>query len=268
MTALPQAVTVEPIQPILEFKGTVEPSRTVIVANHITGIVADLRFAGGQDVTADDVLALIDPLEFEIALRASGATLKESRALLRLAQDDLEREAQLLAKGSGSRVALLQAEVAHDIAVAQLDQRQAAYDLAALTLTRTEVTAPISGTISPPRLAQGTLVEAKAGTALAEIVVLDPIRVAYQVPYSDRTQALLMANASDLAELLSRTSLMLTLPSGARYPHEGHPIFESGAIDPSTNTLTVWGLFPNPNRQLVPGLAVTIHASFHSAVQE
>jgi len=61
MTALPQAVTAASIPPVLEFKGTVEPSSTVIVANHITGIVADLRFAGGQDVTAGDVLALIDP---------------------------------------------------------------------------------------------------------------------------------------------------------------------------------------------------------------
>ncbi|MCF3935146.1 efflux RND transporter periplasmic adaptor subunit [Acuticoccus sp. M5D2P5] len=246
---------------VLAFEGTVVPSRTVVVANHVNGVVEDLRFSGGEDVAAGDILALIDPAEFEIALRAAKAALAEAEAVLRLAEDDAARQTQLLSRGTGSRVATLRAEVARDTALALRDKRRAEEDAAALALSRTQVSAPIDGAISPPRVTEGAFVEAKAGTALAEIVVLDPIRVAYRVPYADRTRALALAGAADPAELFERIRLDITLPSGARYPHAGRPLFESAAIDPSTDALTVWGLFANPNRTLVPGLAVTVHAS-------
>lgn len=259
LLALSAAATADPA---MRFPGRVEPSRTVVVANHVSGVVENLRFSGGEQVAAGDVLALIDPREFEIALQVARAALAEAEAVLRLAEDDDRRQSELLARATGSRVAALRAEIARDTAAAQRDRRRAEVDAAVLALERAEINAPIGGTISPPLIREGAFVEAKAGTALAEIVNLDPVRVAYQVSYAERTAALAMAGADSPAELFRRIDLTLTLPSGEDYPHIGRPLFESAAIDPATGALTVWGLFPNPDRTLVPALSVTVTARF------
>ncbi|WP_226576330.1 efflux RND transporter periplasmic adaptor subunit [Acuticoccus sediminis] len=253
--------TVTLAESTLRFRGRVEPSRTVIVANHVKGVVQELRFSGGEHVTAGDLLALIDPRDFEIAVRAARAALAEAEAALRLADDDARRQAELLARATGSRVAALRAEVARDAAVAERDRRLAELDAANLALRRARVHAPISGTISLPLVTEGAFVEAKAGTALAEIVTLDPVRVAYEVSYAERSQALAMAEVATPTELFERIELTLTLPSGRDYPHVGRPLAESAAIDPETGTITVWGLFPNPGRTLVPFLEVSVTAS-------
>lgn len=259
LAVVPMATSAEPA---MRFSGRVEASRTVVVANHLNGVVEDLHFTGGEEVAAGDLLAVIDPREYEIALRIAQAALAEADAALRFAEDDESRQAELLARGTGSRVAALQADIARDTATAQRDRRLAEVDAAQLALERTRVNAPIGGTISPPLVTEGSYVEAKAGTRLAVLATLDPVRVAYRVSYSEREQALAASGAATPAEMFANIDLTLTLPSGETYPHKGRPLFESAAIDPETETLTVWGMFPNPDRALVPNLPVSVTAVF------
>lgn len=249
-------------EPAMRFPGHVEPSRTVVVANHVSGVVEDLHFAGGEEVAVGDLLAVIDQRDFKIALQIAQAILAEAEATLRLAEDDARRQAELLARGSGPRVLAFQADISRDTAIAQRDRRRAEVDAAQLALERASVHAPIGGTISPPLVTEGSYVEAKAGTALAEIVTLDPVRVAYRVSYAARERALTTSGAATPAEMFATIDLTLTLPSGETYAHTGRPLFESAAIDPETNTLAVWGVFPNPDRTLVPNLPVSVTAVF------
>lgn len=259
LMAVPLATSAEPA---MRFSGRVEPSRTVIVANHVNGIVEELYFAGGEEVAAGDLIAAIDQQDFEIALQIARAALAEAEATLRLAEDDARRQAELLSRGSGSRVSALRAEIALDMAIARRDQHRAGVDAAHLALERARIHAPVDGIISPPLVVEGSYVEAKAGTVLAEIVTLDPVRVAYQVSYATRERALATSGAATPAAMFARIDLTLTLPSGDTYPHAGRPLFESAAIDPETDTLTVWGVFPNPDRTLVPNLSVSVTALF------
>ncbi|WP_075223286.1 efflux RND transporter periplasmic adaptor subunit [Acuticoccus yangtzensis] len=190
LVAVPVATFAEPA---MRFSGRVEPSRTVVIANHRNGVVEDLHFTGGEKVAAGDLLAVIDPREYEIALRIAQAALAEADAELRFAEDDASRQAELLARGTGSRVAALRADIARDTAAAQRDRRRAEVDAALLALERTSVNAPIGGTISPPFVIEGSFVEAKAGTVIA---TLDPVRVAYQVSYAERERALAAIGAA------------------------------------------------------------------------
>lgn len=261
LMAVPMATSAEQA---MRFSGHVEPSRTVVVANHLNGVVEELHFTGGEEVAAGDLVAVIDPREFEIALRIAQAALAEADAALRFAEDDHSRQAELLARGTGSRVAALRADIARDTATAQRDRRRAEVDAARLALERTSVNAPIGGTISPPLVTEGSYVEAKAGTKLAVIASLDPVHVAYEVSYAERERALAASGAATPAEMFADIDLTLTLPSGETYPHKGRPLFESAAIDPETDTLIVWGVFPNPDRTLVPNLPVSVTAAFKS----
>ncbi|MEM9010177.1 MAG: efflux RND transporter periplasmic adaptor subunit [Pseudomonadota bacterium] len=245
---------------VLRFDGRVEPLQRVIVANHLDGIVDEVLFSGGETVAAGDVLIVIDPKSFEIAVDRAGAALAEAEAELRLAEDIAARAAELLARGPGTEVAKIQAELARDAAAARVAAYQAELANAVLDLDRTRIEAPISGQIGRPLVAPGTFVEAEAGTELGEIVTLDPVLVAYAVPWSDRVAAMQATGSETIEELFEQIVLTLTLPSGAAYPHEGQPRFESAEIDRENGALTTWGEFPNPDGLLVPGLAVGVLA--------
>lgn len=245
----------------LEFRGQVEPVRTVTVANRLDAVVDEVLFTGGERVEAGDPLFVLDQRPFEIAVEASRAVVEAAEARLMLADDAAERQTQLLDRGTGSRVRAFEAEMERNIARAELTERQAELATAELQLERTRIAAPISGHIGLPFVSRGAFVEAEGGTALAEIVQLDPVRVSYGVSYEDRMAALAAAGAATVEELFRNINLELVLPDGSRYPHPGRPGFESARIDPKTEMLTTWGTFPNPDGVLVPGLDVTILSS-------
>ena len=147
-----------------------------------------------------------------------------------------------------------------EIARAAVARKQSALARAELALSHTRVVAPISGTVGRPHVAPGAFVDAKADTVLAEIAQLDPILVACYVSYVDRERFLKQAGTSSVPELFRRVTVSLELPSGRTYEHSGMPEFESAEIDRTTDMLTVWAEFSNPDNELVPGLKVRVTA--------
>ena len=133
--------------------------------------------------------------------------------------------------------------------------------LAALNLDRSVIRAPISGLISPPAVALGAFLEAKAAPPLATIVTIDPAVVAYRVSYSERAATLETGIARSVEELLAGVRLRLRLPGDRDYPAEAIPHAASAEVDERTGGFTVWARFPNPDALLRPGMAVTVLSS-------
>lgn len=245
----------------LVFDGRVEPEQRVIVANRMNGVVESVEFQGGETVSAGDLLVVMDAEGLKIAVSSAQAAVAEAEAVLREAMDAATREDDLLRRGASARARALAANVARDVAEARLDAARAALDAANLDLRRSRITAPISGRIGRPLVFRGAYVEAVAGTALAEIVSVDPVLVAYAVPYETRMKAMAEAEVDTVPALFEKITLTLELPDGAMYSEEGRPRFESASIDPATGMLTTWAEFDNPNGVLVPGLPARVHAS-------
>jgi multidrug efflux pump subunit AcrA (membrane-fusion protein) len=164
----------------------------------------------------------------------------------------------LLTQNATARQLARQTKIEVEIARAIVDRREGALDRAQLALSRTRIVAPLSGTVGRPRVAPGAFVEAVKGAVLAEIAQLDPILVSFNVPFVERERALEKARTSDANELFDRSTLSLELPSERMYEHCGRPEYHGGQIDPSTDMMTVWAQFPNPDNVLVPGLRVRI----------
>lgn len=263
----PLGVKAEPASQGLSFifTGRVEPIRTVTVANRVDGVIEDVLFVAGQSVAQGDPLFQLDARTFEIAVDRARAVVARAEAELRLAKNAAIREARLVERGSGAQVRAFEAEIAAEMAQAELDEATADFEAALLDLERTQVPATIAGRIGRSTVAPGAIVEAEAGTALAEIVQLDPVLVAYGVPYEARMTALKTTAAGDVESLLANVSLMLELPSGERYPHQGTPRFESAQIDQTSGMLTTWAAFPNPDGALVPGLEVRVLSTVANA---
>ena len=241
-----------------KFDGIVVPHLWVQVVPQIHGVISRILFEPGQRVAKGDVLFDIDPGDLAIDVRIAQAELDESNARVGLAEDAAGRQRELLKKNSTAKQAAQQSEADVQIARAIDARNQAALAKAQLALSRTHITAPISGVVGRPHVAPGAFVEPTTGTVLAEIAQLDPILVSLSVPYNERERALEKAGTSNAEELFKRIKLSLELPSGSRYEHSGKAEYQGSEIDHTTGVLTVWAEFSNPDQVLLPGLKVRV----------
>ena len=133
----------------------------VPIAPDVSGLVTDVRVRDNQKVTKGQVLLVIDPSRYRIALEQADANLASEQAELDEAiREDRRNRAMpdVVAEESTqqgtTRVEKLRAALA---------QARSARDLAALNLERTLVRAPIDGTVTNVGLLPGVYLNAGKG---------------------------------------------------------------------------------------------------------
>src|SRR6185437_2297038 len=132
---------------VIRALGTVTPLATVTVKAQITGQLVQVAFTEGQSVKKDDLLAVVDPRPYEVALQNAQGTLAKDEALLKNAQIDLQRYKTLVAQDSIARQQYdTQAALVRQYE-AQIITDQANVDAAKLNLVYTRIIAPVNGRI-------------------------------------------------------------------------------------------------------------------------
>jgi len=165
--------------------GLVVPARAVTlqprVAGQIIGVMADLE--PGGIVEADSTIVTIDPADYELAVRQREADLAERRAQLASQQVDFESRRRLHEDRVISTTEFAAAEAAHESALAQVANAEAALERARLDLSRTSVTVPFDALV----VEENSEIGAMAGTStdLAELVGIDRFWVELSVPVDD-----------------------------------------------------------------------------------
>jgi len=142
-------------------------------------------------------------------------------------------------------------------AEAAIQQAEAALESARINLGYTKITAPISGRIGRSSVTDGAIVTAFQPIPLATIQQLDPIYV--DVPQST-TELLRLKRRLESGDLshdgANRRKVMLVLEDGSMYPWEGTLQFQDVSVDPTTGTVILRMVFPNPDGVLLPGMFV------------
>jgi membrane fusion protein (multidrug efflux system) len=244
---------------VRELPGRVAPTRVADVRPRVSGIVTQRLFDQGSDVKAGDPLYQIDPKPFEVELQASEAALERAKAALDLAVHQAAR-AEALVKTN------LISTAQHEIAAGTMAQgkaevaaRAAEVARARLDLDYATIRAPIGGRIGAARATEGALVVQNDTANLATIKQLDPI-------YADFTQSVGELNrlrrAFETGELdriaADAVKVRLVLDDGTPYPLTGKLLFSEASVDASSGQVTLRGEFPNPNRELLPGMYVRV----------
>src|SRR6185437_16790379 len=129
-------------------------ANVVMVTPDVSGALVDLRVVDNQEVKVGDVLFVIDPARFELALSQAQAALAGAQSQRDQRQQDYERR-QKLSSVSISDEALSQARTAAQAGQADYDQAQAAVNVAKLNLARTKVRSPVNGHVTNLLLDKG-----------------------------------------------------------------------------------------------------------------
>jgi membrane fusion protein (multidrug efflux system) len=182
----------------------------------------------------------------------------KERAVSASQRDQTATEAELaMAALQATEAQVVSDRAAVAAADAAIDQAQAAMETARINLGYTRVTAPISGRIGRSNITEGALVTSYQPVALATIQQLDPMYV--DVPQS--TTELMRLQSRLAGGQLShngeiRNKVRLLLEDDAKYPWEGALQFRDITVDPTTGSVILRVLFPNPKGVLLPGMFV------------
>ncbi|MBU0651560.1 MAG: efflux RND transporter periplasmic adaptor subunit [Proteobacteria bacterium] len=142
-------------------------------------------------------------------------------------------------------------------AEAAILQAEAALKTARINLGYTSVTAPISGRIGRSGVTEGALVAAYQPMALATIQQLDPMYV--DLPQSTTDLLRLRRRLADGRLHFNgqlRNNVRLLLEDGTAYRWEGALQFRDVTADPTTGSVILRVVVPNPQGILLPGMFV------------
>jgi len=270
------------------------------IHSQVTGYLLSQNYKEGSLVRKGDLLFQVDPRPFQALvdqakarveaakteLTEANAEVDQAKAEIDRAQAtlgktelDVKRYSPLVSDGTVSQQELddaVQANIANKASVAAAQGRyerakaqvataeanvnvaQSVLQGADLNLGFTRVTAPVDG-IAGIRVANiGDLVGTNERSVLTSVSQIDPIFVEFPVSeqeYLGLRSFLLGGDAN------KGPKLELVLADGTTYPHGGAIDIIGREVNPSTGTLRIRGLFPNPGNVLRPGQYAKIRAA-------
>lgn len=268
----------KPLEQLIVVTGTLAAEQDVVLGMKVAGRISELKVDLGSVVKKGDVIARLDPADFELRVRQSAAALEQARVRLGLsptgtnedvvieqtstvrearagmdgARARLDRANQLLEKGLMPKADVDVTNSAYKVAEAHyadaldearnrqgvLSQRKSELEIAKQQLADTVLYAPIAGAVRQRTVNAGQYVA--AGAPMLSIVQMSPLRLRTDVPEREAV--------SIRTGMLVRVSL-----DGASGTHEGRVARLSPTVDESNRTLLVETEVPNPENTLRPG---------------
>jgi membrane fusion protein (multidrug efflux system) len=240
-----------------ELPGRTSPYRIAEIRPQVNGLIQKRLFTEGSDVQAGQELYQIDPAPFQAALDNAKAALGRAEANLPAIQSRVDRYKEALADKAVSQQDFDDADAALKQARADVQYYKATLETARINLNYAHVVSPISGRIGTSTVTDGAIVTAYQPIALASIQQLDPIYV--DVPQST-TELLRLQRRLEEGRLTRNgtnvNQVQLILGDGTKYPLEGTLQFRDVSVDPTTASVILRMVFPNPNGVLLPGMFV------------
>ena len=248
----PQSVTLT-----TELPGRTAAYRVAEIRPQVNGLIQKRLFTEGAEVTTGQELYQIDPAQYQAAFDSAKAALARAEANLPAVRARFERFDSLVADKAVSQQNYDDATAALQQAEADVAYYRATAENAHVNLGYTRIVSPISGRIGRSSVTDGAIVTAYQPVALATIQQLDPIYV--DVPQS--TNELLRLEQRIAQNLLKEAGataakVQLYLSDGSKYPIEGTLQFRDAEVDPTTASVTLRAVFPNPEGVLLPNMFV------------
>ncbi|GAA4034740.1 efflux RND transporter periplasmic adaptor subunit [Actimicrobium antarcticum] len=244
--------TASDIPVVLDALGTVLPAASVTVRPQVGGVLQKILFREGETVRAGQVLAIIDPRQFEMALMQASGQRQRDEAQLASAKVTLQRFQTLLTQDSIARqVVDTQLALVRQLEGTVLSDR-ANEGTARLNLGYSTIKAPISGRVGLRVVDVGNVVSAGDAAGIVVITQVTPIDVQFAVP-QDQVTEVLARSSGDAA-------LAVTALDRTRSNTLGIGRFSTldNQIDVQTGTVKAKARFANDKLTLFPNQFVNV----------
>ena len=221
-----RTVESEQWQPALEAIGTITPTRGVVVAAEVPGIVQKIHFDSGRRVEGGALL-----VELDVAVDI--AELQALQADRRLAEITRDRIRQVVSDNLGSRSDLDQAQAELDRAEAQIAAKQA-------MIRKKSIRAPFAGELGIRQINPGAYLG--PGDPVVDLVALDPIFAEYSLP------------ERHLGQISDGQRVTLRVQAYPDTVFEGRIDAISPSVQPASRSVRIRALVDNPDQKLRPGM--------------
>ena len=231
------------------------PARSWDLSAVASNQIHKIYFIEGQFVKKGDLL-----VEFDTEFKKYDARLGElevirAKAALEEAREELARKKKLSSLAV-SEVELRETEIEVEVAEANVESAELLAAKAKAISDLQKIYAPFDGQLSAPLFRDNANVNVAEDTEIATIFQLDPVHVRVEGNY-ERLQTRVSAGQTE-DEVLDSLTLVLELPDGSKYPHQGKLLTTPYKYDSETGVGHSIAEFPNPDRVLRPGLQVKV----------
>jgi membrane fusion protein (multidrug efflux system) len=236
----------------LEYAAQLRGVREVEVRARVSGILLERRYEEGQAVKEGDLLFRIDPAPFRAEYERARADLGVQQALLQQATRERDRIVPLYDQKLASLRDRDTAIAAFEGAEANVAAAQAALRSAELSLSYTDVRAPIAGLTSREVRSEGSLVQAGTDSSLlAYIVQADRLYVDIALPEGD---AELVRAAHDAKPGSVKVNVIDV--RGKQLGPQAEIEYIAPRVDDATGTVGLRAILDNASNALLPGRVV------------
>ena len=258
----PMEVSVIEVQPRnipihLDMIGQTLGSVDIPIRARVDGVLEEIHFLQGRDVTKGQLLYVIDPTPYEAKVVETKGRLAEAQTRLAKAESDLERIRPLAEMDAVSKQDLDAAVAQFEAAEGSVQAARAQVDQAEIQLGYTRITAPVDGLIGITEAKVGEYVGRSPNPVVLNVVSqTDPIRVRFSInerEYLRFRREFAGRMRGRAVDAPHAKALQLILSDGSIHDQPGHVVSFDAAIDSTTGTLTLEADFPNPERIVLPG---------------
>ena len=188
------------IEKVVLTNGVLYPSKLVNVGAQVSGLIETMAVNVGQNIKQGDLIAQIDNLTQQNALKEAQASLQSidaqyraKQAQIKVAKSEYARNKKMLVNGAASVSDFDSAESILAVYLAELDELSAekdkaiiSVDNAKLNLGYTTIRSPIDGTVIYVSVEEGQTVNNNQGTpSIIELAQLDVMTIKAQVSEAD-----------------------------------------------------------------------------------
>jgi membrane fusion protein (multidrug efflux system) len=269
-TVLVTPVVQRDVSLFVESVGNLDGYVNAEIRARVRGFLQAQTYKDGAPVKEGQLLFAIEPNEYETAVASARAAVARALNAREHSHLDLERRQALFPAGVVSKQELDTATASSHDAEGQVAAAQAQLQQSLLNLSYTQVRSPVSGVAGLALVRVGNLVGQNDPTLLTTVSQLDPIRVNFplsEVDYVKAPDRYKHLDGRDLAWAKKQFAaldaglpaeggdpgLELVLSDQSVYARKGVVVAANRQVDPSTGTIQLQALFPNPENLLRPG---------------